>query len=415
MRYPANLISGMFIIVLFSLTSCAPKPMTDKAEHTASPSLEVTDTSKVTATTTITGIPASGKTPEIAPTAPNGQLYIWWDGFPAVYGELNLEDSSFKFMQPASSAVVNPADSVALAFSNHSNQIAYLTLGDDFDLHVADLELNDSVVNKVELPKWITAKIDMGEKIPMRWGPQDNTLLVINDEGGSDSIVYSIKENQMDYLADGCSTLVNIDSSLELWCELQNETDGYLVLRGDGQLRRNSILPIDNSMPVKNVSFNNKGDKALVETSSGETIVVMNTGDSVDIAIKPVDGSWSLPQSLYWFADDSLALVYGISDLCPPFFNDIKGQYSERPCWHVVNPKTGEIIWHPTEELASAIDSTWDRIDGTDYPAAISPDGKWLVLSLREGGLRYTLITSLKTSQTQVIGDFEPAAMIWVP
>jgi hypothetical protein len=93
----------------------------------------------------------------------------------------------------------------------------------------------------------------------------------------------------------------------------------------------------------------------------------------------------------------------------------MKGKYSERPCWHVVDTNTGNTIWHPTEELASAINSTWDRIDGTDYPAVISPDGIWLALSLRESGLRHTLITSLKTSQTQVVGDFESSAMLWIP
>jgi hypothetical protein len=419
MRYHTELISGMFIIVLCALASCVPKPTTDKAEHTSSPSLEVIDTSQVTATptTAITGIPASGKTPETTPTTPSGRLFVWWNGFPSGYGELNSDDGLFQVVQPASTAVVNPADSVALAFSNRSDKIAYLTYNEELSLNIADIKLENSIINKVEPLKWIIDKIDLGEEIHIQWGPQDKTVLVINDAGGSDSIVYSINENRADYLSDSCSILIGTDygNGLELWCKLQNESEGYLILQGDGLLRREIKLPVDGSIVVKDVLFSNKGNSALIVTSDDKIMVMADTGEAVDTTIKSVDSLWNLPQSFYWSSDDSLALVYGVSILCPPFFNDIKVQHSERPCWHAVNPKTGEIIWYPTEELASAIDSTWDRINGTDYPAAISPDGNWLALSLREGGLRYLVLTHLYNGQTRVVGNFESAAMVWTP
>jgi hypothetical protein len=412
-------IIGMFVIIFLALTSCIPKSMIDKTLYVSSPTFISTGEVQTTSlpTQTVASIPTGGRSSGTIPTTPDGQLLLWWNGFPSIYGEFNIDDSMFNNVQPASPAVVNPADSVALAFSIHSDQIAYLTYDEKLALHVADIELKNSVTNILEPPEWIVEKIDMGKNIQMRWGPQDKTILIVNDEGGDSSIVFSIDENKIEYLSDGCSTLRSArdGKSLELWCKLKDNSDEYLVLQGSGQSRRETNLPADDSMVVEDTAFSNEGNSVLMVTSDNKIEIATNIGDVVDTTIKLADSIWSLPQSLYWSSDDSLALVYGASILCPQFYNSEKGQRFERPCWHVVNPKTGEIIWFPTEELASSMDSTWDRIDGTNYPAALSPDGTWLAMSFREGGIRYLVLTSIQDLQSKVVGNIETASMFWTP
>lgn len=406
MKYHALQPIGTFAFLLgLFLAACQPITQTElitPSPTISAPTREPTMATRVSETS----------------TTPSGQLYVWSDGFPSVFGILEVNNPNMiQPVQPTSSSIADPTQAVALAFSNNLDRIAYLTHTDELELHVADIDLAEGTTVKLERLTWLINKLDAGERISLYWGPGDKTVLIINDEEGEDGVVFLIDENRTEYLSEGCNHFSSINSvqGPALWCRLRQPADSYLVLQGDGRLRLEQALPPVDTVDVKEVALARDGKTALLIMDDGKVLLAKSNGERVETPIKYAERLWRIPRHLHWSLDDSLALVYGNSSQCPLFFNDETNQHLVRPCWHVIDSRTGSLIWHPTAELASAISSTWDRINATDYPAALSPDGTWLALSFREGGLRYLVLTSLDYSHTELVGNFTATGLIWKP
>jgi hypothetical protein len=418
------------IMALFA-ASCAPAPGSEVTtpgspkNQATSPSITAStaDASPVaTAIETPTPAPTHGpspiETPALVTMPPAGQLAVWIEAFP---GMLTIYDARSiatpHSFQAISEAIAHPRSPSGLAFSANSDQVAYLQYEDELTLTIADLGLTTINQTTLEDLEWLISKIERGDKIPLYWGPHDKTVLIVDPDGGDNDVLFIAEDSSIEYISNGCGELSRggTTTGTALWCRVRPPAQGYVVLYSDGQVRRDTVLPNGDLLNVNEVAFHSNSHSSLIIDSSGKVMVLHGDSEPVETPVEYGDRLRRLPRHLYWSLDGSLALVYGNSANCPPFFNDEANEHIARPCWHILDPQTGAILWYPTDELASTLHSTWDRIDGTSYPAAISPDGLWLAMSLRESGIRYFLVISLSDSEATMVGNFAATALMWKP
>jgi hypothetical protein len=418
------------MIALF-LASCAPGPVSDAPtsgpptdQTTSQPGNTRTVIASPRAVATQTpipptiGSPTATETPTIA-AAPSGrQLILWNEAFPGVLSILDADAIQTPGSYPVIAQVfAEPVRPMGLAFAAAADKVAYLTYEDGLVLTIADLELTPITELHLEEIDWLVDLIERGDTIPFYWGPHDKSVLIIDPNGGDQNVLYLVNDNRIEYIADGCRHLSLAESKVvpALWCKAKPPVQGFVVLQSDGEVRREAALPRSGVISIMEAAFHADGQSILSIGASGKVELIRSQNNPIETAIEYVSGVRRLPRNLYWSRDGTLALVYGNSAQCPLFFNDMTNEHTTRPCWHVLDSQSGVIVWYPTDELAATMQSTWDRIDGTTYPAALSGDGSLLAMSLRESGIRYFLVISLRESEARIVGNFAATALVWKP
>jgi hypothetical protein len=80
-------------------------------------------------------------------------------------------------------------------------------------------------------------------------------------------------------------------------------------------------------------------------------------------------------------------------------------EYVKRDCWYVMDAETGEFIWWPSADRLIAVEQPVGFID-FNYNMAMSPDGKWLVTTLRDarfGSMFSFFVFSVEDGQAKEI------------
>lgn len=355
-------------------------------------------------TATVVNTPTTTANTEIDNAGRTERIYVWDITH---YGFLDPDsfNAAIHVLYPSNPDFKGPDKAEALAFSDYSGQVAYLTKGEQnhLELWVANLDLTETTSLWIDDKNWlgITSIFDL---VLMRWGLGDQFIIMETDkdkyvEGEYFGVVYSIKDHSAIQLLGRCNTiLVSPESKgLALGCPMLSGDDRItLVLEQDGSKEMVSSLP-DDAMAVKDWIFSPDGSQVLYVTKDDKlnlSDVNLSTTEKLPIGYASPEYSLVLRKVLQWSRDGTRLLIYGDDGgvgICPTL----------TPCWVVVERSTFEIIWKPDEKVIANAAST------------LSPDGERIVFFRMLPPFREVIVVQVDGRKTDLIYDWAVETFYW--
>jgi hypothetical protein len=119
-------------------------------------------------------------------------------------------------------------------------------------------------------------------------------------------------------------------------------------------------------------------------------------------------------RGIRWNHDGSQVLVFAYEssqELCPDDISIVSGNYFEQPCWLLIDPFSGEIVWSLKESVIEQF-SQWEGLF-LYFEATFSPDNQWIVMSVMNSSSREFIAISPKTDEFIILGNFVAANVEW--
>jgi hypothetical protein len=129
---------------------------------------------------------------------------------------------------------VSPTNNAtSLAFSDYSDQVAYLTSGNNgVQLWIGNLDLTEVGLVWTDDQNWLHYDPNQDE-INLRWEARDTFLTLVNR---SDLVLYNVETSSAMKLSGPCETLAKSPRTnyYAALCPLASATASYVVLENDG-------------------------------------------------------------------------------------------------------------------------------------------------------------------------------------
>ncbi len=335
------------------------------------------------------------------------KIYVWTK---PLYGYLDPNQRYQEFITPLGGQYPReqtPETAVTVAFSNYTQQIAYMleTPEHKLNLWLADLKFQSPA------SAWVDEDNLMGyssvdDLLSIRWGPGDNFILLRNrPASGSNQdvhfwVIYAIKSSITTQLTGPCERIFISPQSNRFAVGCPIDENGFMVLEQDGTQWNTTALP-QNPISGKDWVFSPDGRRVLYANEADEIFVINEGGQQIQLVTGYQGGGAGLiMKTLQWSRDGSKLLIYGNNEThCP--FSTFAGRTP--PCWQVFDPDTGNLIWYAS--------------DASGITAAISPDGLWVVMFHADYAsvpiARWGAIYSTVNNSAAIIYNFVENALTW--
>jgi len=331
-----------------------------------------------------------------------GQIYAWITG-----GYYFAIRSPFRGseLETSSPNTLDPNQAILAAFAASSGQIAYLTFTSHVELWIADLNLTQIEKVWIDETDWL-GDVQNRDYLQIRWGPQDNFIIVTNLLQEPRTAVYDSKLKTVEQIMGTCNQLglPPVFHQPTLICPNLN-TDLQLYLTSD---RSQKVLPseaISTTVDVHNWAFSPDGQEVVYATKENNLLLSNSEGQQIDLTIAYIPpvccGVELVRDDLQWSPDGSRLLVYGSGP---------KGKYLG---WHVLNANNGETVWTNTPE--QIVDILQKNLS-IAFNATLSPDGLWVATSYcnLDNASSNMVIISLATGQVIPISEGTVDLLKWV-
>ncbi len=436
-----------FILVAVStiLVSCGPSQVAldDQAFKTAdawaanrTESFAETETASPTAASTIT------PTTTIPPSATNAQsvvvstdtveenddniipgiIYMW--DFPPYLRVMDPNEPGLIFgITQEDENIIGPNSGFSLSFPKYSDKLAYLVESDSgqIELWITDLEFKHASVVWQDTTDWLgnLSLTMLANQDQIVWGPGDNSIFIYSFLNKDRFVLYSTKSKNEYYWIGKCDQIVRIDaeSPLALGCTGDlgdGQTAAIVSLDGDIEFGDFSQLIIGEE--ILDYAFSPDGKQVIYTTVTGEFLISKSSEATLELSLsygykerKPFDSD-TFMDGMQWSSDGTKILVFGnstTSEVCP-----LTSDGFELHCWMVIDAKSGEIIWRMKEFIANEINSSWDRLTAF-YGAVLSPDARWVIISLLDSPIEYLVLVSLTSDDVVTLANYFPKSMFW--
>jgi hypothetical protein len=315
---------------------------------------------------------------------------------------------------------------LALAFSNQSGKIALFLRNNDGigELWISDIDLCNLEKVWVDTDGWVISSNIGLTPVTMIWGPSDNTVILSNNILINNIAIYRL-ENRDTYLINGeCSKLLKVK---ELWSILctnneNNKPSSYYLINSAGITRTVSI-PLGEIRSISEEwAISSDGKKVIYVTNKKEVVVEDINGNQVKLDVSIDEDSNAILRAriysriFHWSKDNQQILIYAkpkSEQYCPKSISTIDNSKKNQSCWILIDPSTGSFTWWLRRDLTQKIARDWDGMS-TKFQAALSPDGKRVILSIMNSSVRYLLISSVDNkSESNIIQYYSFALISW--
>lgn len=356
-----------------------------------------------------------------------GSIYFW-SPYPYPYMSYNPNVGliSLQELNPVNDNIPGPSQGFAPSFSSDGQKIAYLATNRDgiVELWVADTNLCHIERIWEDTEHWLVdvSEYRMDFVANITWGPADNSLIIVSHVNLPHIAVYSLSSGEVYEWSGECNQVtVNENSEWTTVCTFDDgEKFNYAILDTDGSIRLYDSI-VDNSINAIDWAFSPDQHHIVYLAEDYSFYLADANGESILLPIY-WDGdsdSWygwgNNVKRIEWSQNGEYALVYGDESnnkYCPIGKNMVTGKQYKSPCWFLIDAQSGEIEWWLKREIIEERLS-WEGLD-TDYEAAISPDNKWIAMSVMYTPIRYSFIVSIESDQFVEIGNFVATKIQWV-
>ncbi len=337
-----------------------------------------------------------------------------------------------------------PAQGYDLAFSNHSNLMAYWTVGQPGKLFISDLSNQIQYLVFTDTSQGY-ANGNRAPEIRLIWSPDDTHLIVDEKNGVELDFIYHLKTGVIEPWPYDCDRIARSPKSgkMATWCILTTDATKFAVLEWGGEVWYSQEPPADElvrrTVPPVRLGLE---EKPLVWgwSPSGEKIAFYDPDDPLgNLYIADADGDiqLSIPGKAYWLVDNDPAglppydpirwsfsenriLIYGAGEEnlnCPPWKNIFDENPEAKPvsCWQVIDASNGETVWTISDSLEGIFygsDVSFAQ-NFTFRNASLSPDGKYLALFSYVSGAKNLNIIDLDSHKVLRGWDFDVPLMRW--
>jgi hypothetical protein len=319
-----------------------------------------------------------------------------------LYGAVSIGDDQFLSSNIIAVGTDHLPPSDELQFANYAPLVAYID--GNSNLWIADLAM--------KIPVRIDTLADR-ELYRLVWSPDDRYLLISADL----STMYMLDIVSGEFLPwHYLCTILGISTrsqNVSVWCpSIESDTD-YAVLEWGGEIwytdQAPSVILLQQTpdtileaplgmLPLyQNVGWSSDGKKiAYYDTydPQGALIIINQSGEH--LAVYPGKAYWISPLgkaqqkyvdfALRWSENQDTLVVYAIGDQeqpCPNItieFGILSGDYINPPCWQVLDPQDGRLIWGVNDliEIQSLVPGQESL--NFYYPPELSSDSKYLVI-----------------------------------
>jgi hypothetical protein len=205
---------------------------TEISQQEPMPPFSATATNRVGKVVTLT--PSAAETNQTTQTLPNTPLFLW-GGDTGTYTRIDLVQGEYitfpsgKYPTTSSTDKLAPAHAVDLAFSQFSQQVAYLTSAlspetEGRELWIADLDLQN--IQRV----WIDDNLWLGDikriwafhESQVIWGVNDRYIILVSNHPDTKGhiVVFDTQTKNAHLWIGSCNLLAksSVDGEFEIWC-----------------------------------------------------------------------------------------------------------------------------------------------------------------------------------------------------
>ena len=374
-----------------------------------------------------TPAPSVSATAPISATASSLRFFEW--SYEYAYAEVlpfvspSGDYKEYELQLGKQKEIPGPPLAIDLAFSQTSNQVAYLTKQKEEDggsliLWVADLGLQEVKQVWVDKDRWLgeVKLVSAYFESQMFWGIKDRYIFIFSftEEAKDHMVVYDLKAGEIHPWIGGCDWISKLakNNQFAVICQLHNGGQTSYAILGQDGISISDTLPESKIYKTLFWRFSLDGDRVLYVDENLQWRIIEKMGSWINLPLTySKNDLYSGPGalSIQWSQDGKRVLVYGLEKrtdkLCPKIEGDI--DVYDRACWFVLNSETGKFIWWPKRGL-------WDLSElsipienaNLDFNMAMSPDGKWLAMTvadMRIGNAFRLIVTSTEDAQTEEI------------
>lgn len=399
-----------------SVASPSPGPITPTAKATVVPQLSSTPVALATPTTT------------------QSVLYqmVCFSPASCVYESVALNSDGayvprFHFSSDESGPTHFPGYISVFAFGHFANQIAYWVDDSLGQLWLADLDYQRShLIFSDEKGQY--THITEGEALNLYWSPDDTHLIVEVSDHSAPDLIYHLQAGLLKQWPWECDRIALSPRSKQFatWCLSSDGQTRYAVIEWGGEIWYSDQAPAtelirgmklspgryrawmrpwawsSDGMQIAYFDPADQGGYLHIANAAGERLKVLPGG------VKGLGESTFLyPDDIQWSQNGRRLLVnaYGNADHpCLHYPQDA----NDAPCWQVLDSETGAVLW----TLADSAKAIPDITDWTPLRAAISPDGKLVVLTLTQRPFDAGFVIDIETGEVKSI-DSPVNAMRW--
>lgn len=285
------------------------------------------------------------------------------------------------------------------SFAQGADLMAYGTFDDNkVEIWVTDLKLTTLLYHWSDEDQWLRNN-ESGFIKYMQWGPKNSSLFVYSIEG---FVGINLVRKTSHQLTGRCNWAGKSPKTGQwaVWCPISSQIDGsYFVFEGDGSQWTTSELPTVLANEALDFSFSPDAQKVVLADISGNLWVkdINSMEKKLGISyVEPVSDIYMRP--LKWSDDGNRLLVFAsnVNGQCPIDSTNLP------PCWMLYDPKSGELLWPKRDQSITLSDD-----------AELSPDGKWIVMSIMNIPARYIRLISVETGQYFYIAGWEATGLRW--
>jgi Tol biopolymer transport system component len=299
---------------------------------------------------------------------------------------------------------------LVISFSEQKGEVAILFLNKDdiAELWIMDVDLCNPDKVWVDTTGWIINSSNSHYIKPAKivWGPSDNTVILSNNSTKNNIAIYDRITKKMHIANSDCSKFIKMSEKWSILCtnkEKNKSPIGYII-NSNGVTESQSILEGTRSLS-QDWAISPDGKKIVFLSNTKEIVIedtknaLVNLDMSIDQGSNNILRATTDSRIFHWSMDGQQILIYGQpkdEQYCPKFVSLLDDTISEQSCWLLVNSNTGNIKWWLRREFVENIVAGWDGIT-TGFQAALSPDGRRVVLSVRKSAIRYLFVSSVDT------------------
>ena len=416
---------ALIIIAISLASSCSPEPVT------VTPPLAGTDPTVSPSEGLFTPPVEVGPKTE-TPSSPNrsgpGRIYAWLYGATgyAQYGFINpipSELASLSDLSPIDQNVPGPTAAVALAFSRTTDKVAYVTIADTLEVWVSDLPLHNVNLAWTDEGNLFSSLSphpgDLFSMLELHWDANDQ-VVILTATGAYPPLLILNPTTFEAHVGQGeCNRLSQAagGQSWEIWCLVETSTgSSSVVLRDSGALSTGEAPP-SAAINVVDWVFSPAGGEIAFVADDLQLRIGRIDGSVVDLPVvyAPANMGYPKRRGIQWDKVGEHILAYGfpqIASLCPRGVDLVSGEPLQRPCWLLVSATSREVVWWPTESIAQSVGRTWENLHSTS-DGTISPDGKWVFLSLLGPPFRFAVVTSSSGATTFQVHAWDIDLVTW--
>jgi hypothetical protein len=358
------------------------------------------------------------------PLTPGTTLFIWT--FDHAYSEIDLAHPGLKVQKypsgkyPAESeGKLGPGQAVDLAFSQSSQQIAYLTSHLAKEAEPRELWISDLHLQNIERV-WVDDRLWLGDielvsvffTSQITWDIGDRYIIIASKRQDTREhlVVYDVVSKKSYQWEGKCQLFAKspLDEEIATWCTIrENGAISFVILGRAGILQVNDP-PASIVAETSAWRFSPDGQRVLYLSDDMQWRITNQSGETLNLPIHYENNTYySGPGALniQWSLEGSRVLIYGIPEdlnLCPKRQSTESGDYEDHACWLVFNAETGTVVWWPTLDMGVAASTSLEYLI-LDYNMSISPDGKWLATTLSQvgfGHLYHLVVISIVDGKT---------------